>query len=133
MNAYQTYRQTQTHTAAPGELVVMLYQGAVRFVSAAIDAIENKNIEAAHQNLLRAQDIITELSESLDVERGGDLARNLASLYEFFNRQLFEANVRKDAKPARDVLSLLRELLPAWQTAARQAAPTPRPLAAAPR
>ena len=133
MNAYQVYRQTQTHTAAPGELVVMLYQGAARFVSAGIEAIERNDIKTAHESLLRAQDIINELAESLDFDRGGDIARNLASLYEFFNRQLIDANLRKDAKPARDVLSLLRELLPAWQTAVRQAAPAVSPLAGAPR
>ena len=133
MNAYQMYRQTQTQTAAPGELVVMLYQGAVRFVSAGIEAIESKDVKSAHESLLRAQDIINELAESLDFDRGGDVARNLASLYEFFGRQLIEANLRKDAKPAHDVLSLLRELLPAWQTAVRQVAPAARPLAATPR
>ena len=111
----------------------MLYQGAARFVSAGIEAIERNDIKTAHESLLRAQDIINELAESLDFDRGGDIARNLASLYEFFNRQLIDANLREDAKPARDVLSLLRELLPAWQTAVRQAAPAASPLAGAPR
>jgi len=125
MNAYQVYRQTQAQTAAPGELVVMLYQGALRFVTSAIEAIEARDIAASHTSLIRAQAIVNELHESLDIERGGDMARNLASIYDFMQRRLVEANLRKDVTPAREVLGLLRELLPAWQAAARAAAPTP--------
>jgi flagellar protein FliS len=120
VNAYQVYRQTQTQTAAPGELVLMLYRGAVRFLTAAIDAIEARNIAEAHDKLLKTQAIISNLLESLDVERGGDVARNLSALYDYMLRRLLEANVRKDAKPAREVQTLLRELLPAWEAAVRQ-------------
>ena len=120
MNAYQTYRRTQTQTAAPGELVLMLYRGAARFVSSAIEAIAARDIAAAHNGLVRAQEIIAELRSTLDLERGGDIARNLESIYDYLNRRLLEANLRKDAEPAREVLKLLRELLPAWEEAVRQ-------------
>ena len=120
MNAYNTYRQTQAQTATPGELIVMLYRGAVRFVASGIEGIEAHNVEVAHNFLLRAQAIINELLESIDVERGGEVARNLWQLYEFMNRRLVEANLRKDAEPAREVEQLLRDLLPAWEEAARQ-------------
>jgi flagellar protein FliS len=119
MNAYQTYRQTQTQTAAPGELIVMLYRGAIRFVGSAIQAIETKNIQEAHNGIVRAQAIITELLESLDLERGEEVGRNLWRIYEYMNQRLIEANMRKDADPAREVERLLRELLPAWEQAAR--------------
>jgi flagellar protein FliS len=132
-NAYQVYRQTQAQTAAPGELVVMLYQGAVRFVTNAIEAIEAKDIPATHNGLMRAQAIVSELHDTLDLERGGDIALNLASIYDFMSRRLLEANMRKDAGPAREVLTLLRELLPAWQAAARQTAAAPTPSLAAAR
>jgi flagellar protein FliS len=122
MNGYQAYRQTQAQTAAPGELVVMLYRGAVRFVSAATEAIETSDIQAAHTNLVRAQAIISELSETLDLGRGGEIARNLQAIYEYLNHRLVEANLRKDASIAREVQGLLRELLPAWEQAARQGA-----------
>jgi flagellar secretion chaperone FliS len=122
MNGYQAYRQTQAQTAAPGELVVMLYRGAVRFVSSAIEAIESQDIQTAHTNLVRTQAIITELSETLDTERGGDIASNLRAIYEYLNRRLIEANLRKDASIAREVQGLLRDLLPAWEQAARQGA-----------
>jgi flagellar protein FliS len=132
MNAYQVYRQTQTQTAAPGELVVMLYQGAIRFVGAGIEAIENKDVPTAHNSLLKAQAIVSELTETLDLERGGDIARNLANIYDYVNRRLVEANLAKNPQPAREVQALLRDLLPAWQAAVRQnvAAPT-RPLVGA--
>jgi flagellar protein FliS len=132
MNAHQSYRQTQAETAAPGELVVMLYRGAARFVSSAVEAIEARNVPTAHNNLIRAQAVITELLETLDLTRGGELARNLMQIYEYMSHRLVEANLRKDVAPAREVERLLRELLPAWEQAAREAAAKPtRHLAAA--
>jgi flagellar secretion chaperone FliS len=125
MNAHQMYRQTQAQTAAPGELIVMLYRGATRFVASAIEAIEANNVQAAHTYLLKAQAIVTELFDSLDLERGGEVAKNLMSIYDFMNRRLVDANLRKDAEPAREVERLLRELLPAWEQAVRQTAATP--------
>lgn len=124
VNAYQAYRQTQAQTAAPGELIVMLYQGAVRFVARGIEGIESSDVEVAHTYLLKAQAIVSELYGSLDLERGGDVARNLAGIYEFMNRRLVDANLRKDAAPAREVEGLLRDLLPAWEAAARQTTAT---------
>jgi flagellar secretion chaperone FliS len=125
MNAYNTYRQTQAQTAAPGELVVMLYRGAVRFVASAIEGIEAKDVQAANNYLLKAQAVINELLETLDVERGGEMAQNLMRIYEYMNYRLVEANVRKDVQPAREVEHLLRELLPAWEAAVRQTGATP--------
>jgi flagellar protein FliS len=100
----------------------MLYRGAVRFVSSAIEAIESRDIQAAHTNLVRTQAIITELNQTLDLERGGDIAANLQAIYEYLNRRLIEANLRKDMSIAREVQGLLRELLSAWEQVARQAA-----------
>jgi flagellar protein FliS len=126
MNGYHAYRQTQAQTAAPGELVVMLYRGAVRFASAAADAMDTRDVQGAHNNLVRAQAIINELSETLDLERGGDIARNLLAIYDYMRRRLIDANLKKDPAPAREVVQLLRELLPAWEQIARGAA-TPAP------
>ncbi|HEV7666094.1 MAG TPA: flagellar export chaperone FliS [Chloroflexota bacterium] len=125
MNAYQTYRQTQTQTAAPAELVVMLYRGAARFVASAVEGIEANDVQAAHVPLVKAQACITELLETLDVERGGEIGQNLVRIYEYMNFRLVEANLRKDAEPAREVEHLLRELLPAWEQAAREVRTTP--------
>jgi flagellar protein FliS len=121
MNAYNTYRQTQAQTAAPGELIVMLYRGAARFVSSAIEAIEAKDVQTAHNQLVRAQAIIGELHQTLDFERGGEMSGKLSRIYEYMNHRLVEANLRKDAEPAREVERLLRDVLPAWEFAAREA------------
>jgi flagellar protein FliS len=126
MNAsYNTYFETQTNTAGPGELVVMLYKGATRFLASAIEAIETKNIQAASNSFLRAQAIITELSDTLDLKQGGELAQNLLRIYEYMTFRLVEANLRKDAEPAREVERLLRDMLPAWEQVARETAATP--------
>ena len=127
MNAYQMYRQTQAQTADGGELVVMLYRGAIRFVTNAIQAIESRDIQETHNNLIRAQAIIAELVETLDLERGGDIAHRLMAIYDYLNRRLIEANLRKDAAPAVEVANFLRELLPAWEEAARQSKAAARP------
>ena len=120
MNAYNVYRQTQTQTAAPGELVLMLYRGALRFLSSANEAIGKNDVLTAHTSLLKAQAVITELRDTLDFERGGDFARNLESIYVYMHRRLVEANVRKDVRPVHEVFDLLRELLSAWEVAVRQ-------------
>ena len=125
MNGYQVYRQTQALTAAPGELVVTLYRGAVRFASAAADAIDARDLQGAHNNLVRAQAIVSELMETLDFERGGELAHNLLVIYDYLNRRLVEANLRKDAAVAREVEQHLRELLPAWEQVAGRPPATP--------
>src|SRR5947209_7898586 len=98
----------------------MLYRGAVRFLSTAIEAIHARNVAEAHDKLVKTQDIVASLLESLDVERGGEIASNLTALYEYMLRRLIEANLRKDAAPAREVQGLLRELLPAWEAAVKQ-------------
>jgi flagellar protein FliS len=101
----------------------MLYRGGLRFAAAGAEAIEARDLEAAHNNLIRAQAIVSELMESLNLEQGGEIAHRLLSIYEYLNRRLVEANLRKDPAPAREVEKLLRELLPAWEAVARQAGP----------
>ena len=119
MNGYQAYQQMETQTAAPGDLLLMLYRGAIRFVANAIVGIEEHDIQKANQALLRAQAIVSELIDTLDVERGGEVGQQLLALYQYFQQRLIEANVRKDPVPAKEVLNLLRELLPAWETAVK--------------
>jgi flagellar protein FliS len=131
INANETYFQTQTQTAAPGELVVMLYRGASRFLVTAIEALEAKDLQNASNHLLRAQAVITELLETLDLKRGGELGQNLMKIYEYMNHRLTDANMRKDPAPAREVEALLRELLPSWEQIARQTSAAPRKLISA--
>jgi len=112
---FEAYRQTQVQTASPTELVVMLYRGAVRFAKAGIDGIAQNDLEAAHRGFLRAQQVVTELSVTLDFDKGGALARQLRAIYTYVNTRLVEANVRKNVEPAREAIHLLEELLSAWE------------------
>ncbi|HEV8637871.1 MAG TPA: flagellar export chaperone FliS [Chloroflexota bacterium] len=113
---YKQYQRTQTETASPGELIVLLYGGAIKFLTLARQRLDGGDLEAAHRNLLRAQEIILELMISVDVS-AGPVARNLFDLYEFMHRHLVEANVKKDGQMIDDVVRLLRELLPSWEQA----------------
>src|SRR5256885_434582 len=94
-NAYQQYQRMQAETASPGELVLMMYNGAIRFLNLSKKRIEAKDVGAANDTLLRAQEIVLELMVSVDVATG-PVARNLFDLYEFMHRHLVQANVRKD-------------------------------------
>ena len=119
-NPYQQYRATKVQTAGSVDLVVMLYQGAVRFIRLGIDALERDDAKAAHENLVRAQDIVVELLGSLNREAGGQIADQLAGVYDYCFRRLVLANVKKDIEPAREVLGIVRDLGMAWQQIALQ-------------
>ena len=115
---YSQYRRMQAETAEPGELVVMLYQGAINFVQRSLLAMEQKDYRAANDNLLRAQAILAELNATLN-RSVGDVAVNLARIYDYAYWRLVEANCHKDPAPAQEVLTILKELLSAWQEAVR--------------
>jgi len=135
LNPYQQYRATKVETAGSVDLVVMLYQGAVRFVRLGVEALDRNDTNAAHTNLVRAQDIVVELLGSLNRDAGGQIAVQLASIYDYCFRQLVTANIKKDPAPAREVIGILRDLGTAWQEIAAQqrqaqSANAPRPLPA---
>jgi flagellar protein FliS len=120
LNPYQQYRATKVETAGSVDLVVMLYQGAVRFIRLAVEALGRDDLKTAHTNFVRAQDIIVELLGSLNREDGGQIASQLAAIYDYCFRQLVTANIKKDPVPAREVIGILRELGTAWQEIAAQ-------------
>lgn len=115
----RAYQAQAVLTASPGQLVLMLYDGALRFLGHARDALQSnednpRRIEAINSNLLKAQNIIAELQASLNHEAGGDHATNLDRLYDYYLRRLFEANIRKDVKPVIEVEALVRQLRDGW-------------------
>jgi flagellar protein FliS len=112
-NGYERYRQVQLETASPLELIVKLYDGAIRFVTLAAKALEKSDYAAANTWLLRAQDIIDELNYNLNMDTG-EIARNLRDLYLYFNKTLMEANVKKDGSNLKAVIDLLTSLRNAW-------------------
>ncbi|MBM7582632.1 flagellar protein FliS [Caldicoprobacter guelmensis] len=114
-NPYQQYQQQSVMTASPGELVVMLYNGCIRFIKQAIDSINDKDLEGAHKAIIRAQDIILEFMSTLDMKY--EVSHNLLALYDYLYRRLVEANTRKDVAILEEVLMFVTELRDTWAEA----------------
>ena len=108
------YRAVQAETASPTQLVVMLYDGAIRFLSAAKQGMETGDLETQSRNLLKTQKIICELMSTLDRARGGEIAANLHRIYLYMLEQLVEANLYDRTKPLDNVLEMLRDLRASW-------------------
>ena len=115
VNAYQQYQYNSIMSASPERLLLMLLEGAIKFVKLARKAIEEKDIEEANLYLTKAQDIIAELNQSLDMSF--DISENLAGIYDFLYRQLVDANIKKDAEALDVVESMLAELKSTWEEA----------------
>jgi flagellar protein FliS len=113
------YQKSAVLTASSEQLVVMLYDGAHRFLSQASIAMREREIEGGHQKLRRAEAIINHLNETLDMEQGGEVAVRLQRIYQFFTRHLNEARVKQDPDRVDQVDSLVLELREAWSRAAR--------------
>lgn len=130
-NAYNAYQKTNISTASQGKLVVLLYEGAVKHLNGAISLIDEngkiqaQNIEQFGIHIQKAQAIITELQVSLDMEKGGDVAKNLMSLYVFFNEQLMSATISKDKGTIEFVLEKMNELLDSWRQISNSTANAP--------
>lgn len=122
MNPVKAYKETQIKTASQGKLIIMLYDESVRQIEKAITGFSEgtQEIDSVNAALIKAQDLITELMVSLDFERGGEIAKGLFSIYLFFNRQLMEANIKKDPEPLKNVTRMLTELRTAWAEVARK-------------
>lgn len=117
-NPWNSYRQVATQTASRGQLVLMLLDGAIRFLEQARTGFGKEDPaeanETIHNNLTRAQDILHELNMSLNMEAGGEFASCMRRLYTYMDRRLFEANVSKNSEGVEDVLGRLGVLREAW-------------------
>lgn len=128
---YAAYQNTNIKTASQGKLVVLLYEAAVKNLKNAESLIdeENKikpsNIEKFGKFLQKAQAIITELQVSLDMEKGGEIAKNLMSLYIYFNQELISVNIKHDKTKLEYIEQQMSELLKAWKEASASASQTP--------
>jgi flagellar protein FliS len=121
-NPLKAYKETQIKTATPGQLIIMLYDGAIKNINIAIEELKKKHkkLDAISNSIIKAQDIVSELMVSLDFEQGGDIAKNLFSIYIYMNRELLNANIKKQSKPLELVKSLLMELREAWSQIAEK-------------
>ena len=124
LNPWQSYRQVATRTASPGQLVLMLYEGAIRFLERAQagfalhDPVESNT--TVNNNILRAQDILRELDFSLNMTEGGELAFQLRRLYDYFDRRLQESNLKKEPAGIAEVIQRLTVLRDAWACTLRK-------------
>jgi flagellar secretion chaperone FliS len=115
MNALEQYRANAVTTQTPGKLIVMLYEGAIRFLQEALAAMDAGQFAEKGRCLAKAKDILHELNLSLDVEAGGEIANNLRRLYLFMIRNLTEAHAHNDDAKIQEVLELLRDLNEGWK------------------
>jgi flagellar secretion chaperone FliS len=117
-NSWKSYRQIATQTAPPGQLILMLFDGALSSLERALTGFEctdpgEKNL-TIHSNLQRAADIIRHLNHSLNLEAGGQLAETLRRLYHYFDHRIVESNFKKQRAGVDEVISRLKELREAW-------------------
>lgn len=118
MKGIEAYQDAVVTTQSKGRLIVLLYDGAIKFLKLAIKELEAKNYEAKGRYIARAQDIINELNAVLDADAGGEIALNLRKLYCFMNRRLSEANTKRDSQIIREVITLMEELSQSWKAIA---------------
>jgi len=114
MNAYSQYQQNQIFSASPEQILLMLYDGAIRFTRQAICGLEEENLTVFHHGIKKSMAIITEFSNSIDHAIGGEIGENLDALYNFMIRELTLANLHKDIEKLRVVDRLLVDLRATW-------------------
>lgn len=118
VHSCQSYRQVATQTASPGQLIIMLYEGAINSLERAMKGFEKDDpLEVnltVHNNVTHAQDIILELNSSLNMAAGGDFAATMRRLYDYMDERLTESNLRKDPAGVREVVNRLIVLRDAW-------------------
>lgn len=118
-NPYAQYNNSKILTASPGELTLMLYEGAIKFGNLAIVAIENNDIEKAHHNIIRVQKIIDEFRATLD--RKYPVAEDFDKVYRYLLRRLLEANMAKDKEIMEEVVEHLRSMRDNWKEVMKKA------------
>lgn len=121
-SGYDAYKNNEISTMSQGKLIVMLYDGAVRFLNIAIENMTPRRYEIVNKNIIKAQEIINELMTSLNVDEGGKLANDLLAIYIYIKKRLIEANIEKDSAILKEIIRLLNDLKGAWDEIARKEA-----------
>ena len=137
MSAYgkyqNAYKRASVNTMDQNKLIVMLYDGAIKNITFGVEQMRLGNVEKTHTHLVKSKNIVAELMASLNMDKGGEVAKNLRSLYSYMFGQLIESNMSKNPEPALLVRKLLMELREAWvaigkkSAAVQPAAATPQP------
>ncbi|UMZ74986.1 flagellar export chaperone FliS [Natranaerofaba carboxydovora] len=116
-NPYNQYKETSVQTATPERLMFMLFDGGIKFLKQAEKHIEDNDLKTANEKIKRGQEIVNELMVSLDFDKGGEIAKNLFSLYEYMLNELIQANIKKDKDRIARVRNMLTEMKETFQQA----------------
>lgn len=116
-NGYAQYNNSKIMTASPAELTLMLYEGAIRFCNIAINAIEQKDIEKTHNNIVKAENIIDYLQSTLDMKY--PVAEHFNDIYNYLQQRLVQANLKKDAEILEEVCTHIRSVRDTWKEVMR--------------
>jgi len=114
-NGAKDYRRMEVVTADPKRLVILCYESVIGNLRLARSCYESGEFEVKANALQKALDVICELRNALDFERGGEIARNLDALYAYMNRRLLDADLRKDLQGIDEVVAMLEDLESAWK------------------
>lgn len=120
-NAYNAYKSNSVNFASREQLLLMLLDGAVKFSKIGRQAIVDKDVKKAHENLVKTQNIFYELMATLDVASGGEWAQNLMNIYDFITRRLTDANIKKDVDIMNEIIPLIEEVRNTWNEAYKMA------------
>ncbi len=126
-NPYNQYKQTEINTANQGKLIVMLYDGAIKFLKVALENMNVKTYDVVNINIIKAQDIITELLLSLNMKDGGEISANLFNLYLYFKKRLLEANIQKSPDMIKEVIDHMNSLRDSWNKISAKENPANNP------
>lgn len=116
-NAYAQYNNSKVLTASPAELVLMLYDGAIKFCNIAIMAIENKDVKKAHINIVKVERIIDHFRLTLDMSY--PVAQDFERIYKYLSERLVQANIKKDKEILEEVCEHLRSVRETWKEVMR--------------
>jgi len=116
-NAYNAYKNNSVNYASKEQLLIMLLDGAVKFAKMGRQAIADRNVQKAHENIVKTQNIFYELMSTLDVQKGGEWAKQLMGVYDFITRRLTDANIKKDIDVMNEVIPLIEDIRDTWNEA----------------
>lgn len=112
-NPYAAYNNSKIQTATPAELTLLLYEGAIKFTNIAIVAMEKNDVQKAHDNIMKTENIIEEFQATLDHKY--PVAKDFEAVYSYLLKRLFDANIRKDPEILEEVLRHLRTMRDTWK------------------
>ena len=117
---YQAYQRNKYETASPHKLILMLYNGALKYINQAESALSEGNHSSAHQYILKVQDIVYELIACLNEREGGEIAKNLKNLYLYVIDQLVQANIQKSIQPLAEARTVIQSIKDAWEAIGKE-------------